>query len=756
MVTSNRTNPMSATPRSFALPTELLDAICDRLSYQEIKNWSFVCSHFYFKLVPILHRRDSKIQKQHRAAPWACRYGQLNVLARSLHAGTNVNHRFPRLLRDGHSGWIYSTDILRPPQSFPTLLHIATYYNQIDAIKFLISRGATDTKTERLWFEPRGCPQSIYFARSPEAVNLLIPTVSDEKGFIYVINSMLMEWASTSTIETVLGHMRDIDIRDAPFLLKAACASRRIDVFDLLVRHLHIGRDRNRKLYPHFMIEAALMRTNLPMSESINEVVDRVSSLPINGSLSVYIDQPIVNLKPLRPYNAITTSLLLLSIEPWVPVSITERLLKLGANPHLRRHWPCSDISFPQKGLLAWPHELPPILGTRWQTLGTALGYAVALTLTDRIPNYQRDNRDKVRLLLKHGAGFEATGYPVSFMLTTVAWFYYPDMIMDRIQSLGGDFLLRQRNKYGETHLSSILSWFLYSQNEKEKHGTKRSMDKWAKDIARLVDALLQTDQSGAYLTTAATDGPSKGLLPIEIICRRPKSIIDWDRLGLDFFSPDNYLEIIDILFRHGSSVNTKDADGRSLLHWAAKLGAIDRIQFLLERDAKIDDVDNRGFTALHFACQMNVEDVEVDPEQDHRRADIARYLFLKGADINAKNNEGITPLFLACQTLSTDLVAELLFLGAVIQNDNYGRSPQDAAKLAEPQYVDYQLGELGAMSLILFELGDTDYVYDPRESVLSILNNPSSIQRPRQRNDMEFIESPMDPRTPRNYFGWR
>ncbi|OTA63155.1 ankyrin, partial [Hypoxylon sp. EC38] len=102
------------------------------------------------------------------------------------------------------------------------------------------------------------------------------------------------------------------------------------------------------------------------------------------------------------------------------------------------------------------------------------------------------------------------------------------------------------------------------------------------------------------------------------------------------------------ILFRHGSSVNTKDADGRSLLHWAAKLCAIDRIQFLLERDAKIDDVDNRGFTALHFACQMNVEDVDVDPEQDHRRADIVRYLFLKGADLNAKNNEGITPLFLA------------------------------------------------------------------------------------------------------------
>ncbi|KAI1409076.1 ankyrin [Hypoxylon sp. FL1857] len=719
---SNHSEPITPEPRSFALPFELLDAICNQLSCQDIKNWSFVCRHFYFKLLPVLHHRDSKQDQQHRAAPWACRYGQLNVLASALNAGTDVNHKFPRLVRDGHHGTVYIRDVRRPPESFPTLLHIATYYDQIDAIKFLISHGA-DTKADGSWFEPLGCPKSIFFARSPEAVDLLIPSVSSEDSTFF-ISFMIEEWASSSTIETALAHIGSIDPQDAGILLETACKYHRIDIFDLLVRHLRIGRDPDQELYPYFMINVALMPLALPMSESISQIIDRVSALPIKKSLSVYIDQPMINFRNLLSYNLYSRiSLLQLSMEPWVPVSATARLLQLGADPHVRRSWPSSDLFFPLYYRRRWPTVAPPILGTRWQKSGTALGYALALTLMDNTSHYQRDNRQKAHLLLEHGAGFETTGYPVSFILTTVTWPFTTRTKMDRIQSLCGDIMLQQRNKYGETHLSSLLSWLSHGQSEKGKYGTKRPIEVFASDIACLVHVLLQTDKANTYLTTAATGGPSKGLLPIEIICRYPVPKIYKNRRKYQHSYHQRVLEIIDVLLRHGSCVDTKDADGQSLLHWAAKAGDVDQVRFLLERGAEVGNIDNFGFTALHFACQMNVEDI--DPEQGQRRVSIIRHLLRNGADLNATTNEGITPLFLACQTLSTEIVTELLSLGAVTLESNDGMSPRDAVNLAESQYIDYHLGELGAMSHILFELGDTDYVYDPRESVLSILDSP-------------------------------
>ncbi|KAI0833937.1 ankyrin [Hypoxylon sp. FL0890] len=664
---------------SFRLPPELLVLICEYLTCEGIRNWGLACKHLHKGLEDILHEQDST-RGQHRAAPWACRYGFLDLLKRSLKNGTDVNREYFEVIRSTQPGTIRFREDLHPPELFPTLLHIATYYNQIDTIKYLISRGADMT--------PKG-PWLV--DHHPEALKLLLPSVGLEMNVPFIIDCMITEWAPSSIIETVLSHIDDLNRLATRMLLETACAYHRIDIFDMVIHW-----------YSADMINAALSSNVLPMHGSIIILIGRVCSLPKRKPLSLASQN-----------NHGYTSLLLLSMEPWVPIDATRYLLELGADPHQRRRWPSSDLYFQEFPTEHWPHQVPAILGTRWQMSGTALGYALALTLMDRTSHYQRDNREKARLLLEY----------VSFMLTTTTWPFSANEIMDHIQSLGGGFMLCQTNRYGETHLSSLLSWVVHGQ-EGGPNGSQRPTDRWADDIACLVHSLLETDQSETYLTTAATDGPSKGLLPIEIICRHPVPSVS--NRGWDFqcFCQVGMISIMDTLLVHGANVDTKDADGKSLLHWAAKLGSIERVYLLVTYGANIWDVDNNGFTALHFACQTNVDDI--DPKQLSQRVDMVRLLISSGANLNAKTNEGFTPLFLACQTLASDVVSFLRYLEAPVLKDNYGRSPRDAIEHAEAQYINYHLGELGAMSSLLFELGDTDYVYDPRETVLSILNDPT------------------------------
>ncbi|XP_024991732.1 acyl-CoA-binding domain-containing protein 1-like [Cynara cardunculus var. scolymus] len=52
-----------------------------------------------------------------------------------------------------------------------------------------------------------------------------------------------------------------------------------------------------------------------------------------------------------------------------------------------------------------------------------------------------------------------------------------------------------------------------------------------------------------------------------------------------------------------GVSVDTKDSEGRTALHWAVDRGHIDVAEFLLDMNADVDLKDNEGKTALHYAA---------------------------------------------------------------------------------------------------------------------------------------------------------
>ena len=92
----------------------------------------------------------------------------------------------------------------------------------------------------------------------------------------------------------------------------------------------------------------------------------------------------------------------------------------------------------------------------------------------------------------------------------------------------------------------------------------------------------------------------------------------------------------------------------RTRLMYAAKVGDSARLQFLLDRGARLDDACKRGLTAIAYASQEG-------------HLDIARLLLDRGANVNAAMTDiGFTSLMLAMENGdAADIVQLLLLYGA-------------------------------------------------------------------------------------------
>ena len=163
--------------------------------------------------------------------------------------------------------------------------------------------------------------------------------------------------------------------------------------------------------------------------------------------------------------------------------------------------------------------------------------------------------------------------------------------------------------------------------------------------------------------------------------------------------------------------VNAIDTWERSPLHVASQYGAAENVQWLLDHDADVDLVDDEGRTALHAACQnftihstaiidilidkglsLSTEDFGkrtplhlafYDPKQvardlcwvafrvAFRMTDLDQFsqsncyttvshiLKVEGVNLLSKDNTGNTPLHLACWREQTQIILEMLNLGA-------------------------------------------------------------------------------------------
>ncbi|KAF3432792.1 hypothetical protein FNV43_RR23894 [Rhamnella rubrinervis] len=89
----------------------------------------------------------------------------------------------------------------------------------------------------------------------------------------------------------------------------------------------------------------------------------------------------------------------------------------------------------------------------------------------------------------------------------------------------------------------------------------------------------------------------------------------------------DNLLKAIE----SGVSVNLKDSEGRTPLHWAVDRGHLNMTELLVSRNADVNAKDNEGQTPLHYAAVCE-------------REAIAEYLVKQNADTVVKDNDGNSP----------------------------------------------------------------------------------------------------------------
>lgn len=104
-------------------------------------------------------------------------------------------------------------------------------------------------------------------------------------------------------------------------------------------------------------------------------------------------------------------------------------------------------------------------------------------------------------------------------------------------------------------------------------------------------------------------------------------------------------------LLQETADINAADANQFSILMYAAwRCG--DMVPYILTRGANVNQVDNRGVTALHVACDVG-------------QVDAASALIAAGANINARNSQGATPIIVAVIQGRSELVRLLIDAGA-------------------------------------------------------------------------------------------
>ena len=102
------------------------------------------------------------------------------------------------------------------------------------------------------------------------------------------------------------------------------------------------------------------------------------------------------------------------------------------------------------------------------------------------------------------------------------------------------------------------------------------------------------------------------------------------------------------------STVNQKDTNGTTALHWAAREGHLAIARLLLIKGANINMKDHRNKTALHNAATSGNEE-------------LVQLLLKKGADVNAGNNNNWTALHFAAASGHEGIFRLLIEMGADI-----------------------------------------------------------------------------------------
>ncbi|MGE0009953.1 MAG: ankyrin repeat domain-containing protein [Candidatus Babeliales bacterium] len=168
-----------------------------------------------------------------------------------------------------------------------------------------------------------------------------------------------------------------------------------------------------------------------------------------------------------------------------------------------------------------------------------------------------------------------------------------------------------------------------------------------------------------------------------EVLEKMPKSTVfinsrDINGLtALHHAARNGHIEIINFLLEHGAQIESKDKTGQTPLHLAAQSGQANAVKLLLDKGANLESLDKEDNNTLIIA-------IKAYPKHKDQEAllKIARILIEHGINVDKQNKSGQTALIFATTFDLITLVQLLLEIGANVDlQDNLKRNAIDWAK---------------------------------------------------------------------------
>lgn len=209
------------------------------------------------------------------------------------------------------------------------------------------------------------------------------------------------------------------------------------------------------------------------------------------------------------------------------------------------------------------------------------------------------------------------------------------DRVRDLVQSASRDQLLYLYARYKQVKVGKCNTskpGFFDFEGQRKWQAWKQLGDMEAEQAMQEYISLVNVldpegsskERRGAEKRTSFGGAAVSSLYQEERIREEDKNIFDYCR--------ENNIDLINkALSSQKVDVNTKDEEGRALLHWACDRGHKELVSILLQHKADINSQDNEGQTALHYASACEF-------------ADIVELLLNSGADPSIKDMEGSLP----------------------------------------------------------------------------------------------------------------
>lgn len=202
--------------------------------------------------------------------------------------------------------------------------------------------------------------------------------------------------------------------------------------------------------------------------------------------------------------------------------------------------------------------------------------------------------------------------------------------------------------------------------------------------------------------------------------------------------------------------INVGNANGETVLQWAAMYGFPQLTERLLNHSANVNQVDNKGMSALHWAAAAGHDDVlrvlfergaDALAADAHGRSLLhhgaiggSRLAILmalsKGANINTATaaDSQLTVLHLVCDRAPRGLVAELISFGAdETRRDATGRTPLHHCVKAINEYAVEELVNAGA---------DVDVLDNENQKPADLMKQwPEADERKQKKDRATFSE---------------